>query len=332
MFWRLHGLTIHGASNDAMVRERWQQSFASLRLADGQADLAFELNLVPTVPAPPAGEPQFRQGDLLQYTLDGRVWVAHFPRFGQLRLDLANGTTEGRIVAATLGAYGVFDDLLAIGLSPHLRRRGLFLIHAFGAVPTPTSGPAFIGGGEQGRGAVLLVGGIGSGKTTTGVSLLNAGWKLLSNDSPILTASSDVLSYPGLLAAYPDTFARFEATAHLARSAPDGGGRQKSSVAAERIWPEVWIERARAGVICFPQIESRTLHSAESIAAPDALRRLLPHAVEQWDREMIPEHLRVLRKLVESAPAYSLHLGPEVTAIPSLLADLVADQPAGQAE
>jgi len=310
MRWNLHGLVIEGMTNDALLHDHWQRSFASCPAATGSSDLSFALDIVSEVPPRPSREPQFRQGDLLEYTLDGRTAIAHFPRFGQLRLDLASGTIEGQIVSAALSAYGVFEDLVAIGLSPHLRRRGLFLIHAFAA--------AYVSR------AALLVGGIGSGKTTTGMAWLNAGWKLLSNDSPIIDASAEVLSYPGLLAAYPETFARFEATTELAKTAPDVDGRQKLTIAAEQIWPDVWIDRAAAGAIFFPQIESRPDHTVESIAPPEALRRLLPHAVEQWDREMIPEHLKVLRQLVESAPAYLLRLGPDVTALPTLLADLLS--------
>ena len=127
------------------------------------------------------------------------------------------------------------------------------------------------------------------------------------------------MSYPGLLAAYPDTLALFDATRRLSRSMPDNGNRAKLSLAAESIWPAVWIDRAPAGAIVFPHLESRPDHSLEPILAPEALRRLLPHAIEQWDREMIPEHLRVLRQLVESAPACLLRLGPHVGAIPAAL-------------
>ncbi|HET7088899.1 MAG TPA: hypothetical protein VFL17_09635 [Anaerolineae bacterium] len=325
MRWAFHGLIVEGATNDGALRDRWRASFASLTedSAHDQPDLSFALSLVPSVPSVPAQASQFRQGELLEYYLDRHTAVAHFPRFGQLRLDLARGTTEGRIVPGVLTTYGVFEDLIAIGLSPHLRRRGLFLMHAFAAAAPPLS-PLSDGGDDRGGGAVLLVGSIGSGKTTTGMSLLDVGWKLLSNDSPIVNASTEILSYPGLLAAYPDTFARFEATRPLSDIIPESEGLKKLTVAAESIWPDVWIERAPAGAIVFPQIESRMNHAVEPISPLEALRRLLPHAVEQWDREMIPEHLRVLRLLVESAPAYVLRLGPEVNVIPALLVDVLS--------
>ncbi len=311
MLWNFHGLTIAGQTNNPALLERWEASFASLPSAEASAPaLQFQLDLVSDIPPAPPGQPHFQQGEVLAYYLNGQTAIAHFPRFGQLTLDLANGTTHGNIVSAALTTYGALEDLAAIGLSPHLRRRGLFLIHAFAAAITHDPLPE----------AVLIVGSIGAGKTTTGMSLLNAGWKLLSNDSPVLNAEGEVLQYPGLLAAYPKTFACFPATARWANTQiQTTDGRKKLTVAAEDIWPEVWCERAPARAIVFPQIEDRAEHALEKLSQPEALRHLLPHAVEQWDTAMMPEHLRVLRLLVERAPAYLLRLGPEVGAIPALM-------------
>src|SRR3972149_2950315 len=172
MRWAFHGLIVEGTTNDAVLRDRWRASFASLSedRTNAEPDLSFALTLVPSVPSVPARTPQFRQAELLEYYLDGHAVIAHFPRFGQLRLDLARGTTEGRIVPGVLTTYGVFEDLVAIGLSPHLRRRGLFLIHAFAAAVPPPLCPPRLTGGATG-GAALLVGFIGSGKTTAGTGL-----------------------------------------------------------------------------------------------------------------------------------------------------------------
>jgi hypothetical protein len=308
MIWNFHNLIIEGTTNDSVLRDHWQTSFASRPLVSAPPDIRCALNVVADVPPAPPGEPQFRQGNLLEYYLDGSVVTAHFPRFGQLRLDLANGTTEGQIVSLALHTYGVIEDLIAIGLSPHLRRRGMFLIHAFAAARS----------GE----AALIVGNIGAGKTTTGMSLLNAGWKLLSNDSPIIGADGEVLSYPGVLAAYPNTYARFPATARLAANAePD----KKIIIPAEQVWPDVWLDRAPAAAIFFPQIESRAGHVVEPLSQPEALRLILPHAIEQWDKAMIPAHLALLNQLIQTAPAYRLRLGLDTSTIPAVIAAALAD-------
>jgi len=328
MRWQFHHLTIAGLTNDATLRQNWQESFASLPSSTAVPNLTIHLNVTGHIPPPPPGEPHFRQGDLLHYYVQGDEVIAHFPRYGQLRLHLAEGMTDGRIHPRASHTYGVLEDLIAISLSPHLRRRGLFLLHAFAAVWGDT--------------AVLLVGGIGAGKTTTGMALLNAGWRLLSNDSPIVGADGMILSYPGLLAAYPETFARFPATKHLAdnialkrtlinaddadyqkeksaKSAKSADSSRKITVPAQEIWPNVWQDAAPIGAICFPQIENRASHALEPLTPPQALARLMPHAIEQWDKSMIPAHLARLRQLVEAAPTYILHLGPDVLTIPETL-------------
>jgi len=316
--WQLHDLVVAGQWQGAALGERWAATFAPCPPASAPADLTVALELVDAVPPTPAAAPDYQQGDLLAYYLDpasGEV-VAHFPRYGQLRLDLAAGYTEGALTAAGLATYGVFEDLLAISLSPHLRRRGQFLLHAFAACPAP------------GSAAVLIVGDIGAGKTTTGLSLLHAGWKLLSNDSPILQASEQashagvqVRSYPGLLSAYPDTLARF-AELHALNTAP--GTRHKVLFAAESVYADAWLDSAPAGAIVFPQIEARAAHTLERLSAPDALRLILPHAIEQWDKPLIAGHLALLNRLVQTTPAYRLRLAPDTNNLPATLLGALA--------
>ena len=331
MLWNFHGLTVEGLWEDEAIGERWLAAFASRPQVASRPELSFRLALSPNAPPAPPAPPEFQQGELLAYYVNGSQVTAYFPRFGQLHLDLSCGVTTGVITPNALVTYGVFEDLVAIGLSPHFRRRGRFLIHAFAATPPPLPHPKTRnlplrahGPGRRTGVAVLLVGDIGAGKTTTGLALLHAGWKLLSNDSPILTraplANLRVLAYPGLLSAYPDTLARFP---ELAGIAPPTETRQKALFAAESIYPDVWVESAPPAGIVFPQVESRADHALERLPAPEALRLILPHAIEQWDREMIPAHLALLNQLVQSVPAYRLRLGPDSSTIPAMIASAI---------
>lgn len=310
MHWQLHNLTITGDSNSPELLGQWQRSFASLPSSRSPADIVVQLDLVEQVDAEPDGQADFRQGDFLSYYLSDDTATAHFPRFGQLYLDLAKGTTHGRLVHAALDTYGVLEDMVAIALSPHLRRRGYFLLHAFAAA-------------LDGK-ALLLVGDIGAGKTTSGIALLAGGWKLLSNDSPIIAANGQVLQYPGVLAAYPETFARFEQTAAYADGPSKQQGRKKRLLPAEKAFGDVWRAQATAGAICFPIIENRPDHLLEPIGAAETLRRLLPNAIEQWDRAMMGPHLSVLRQLADCAPAYVLRLGPDVHRLADVLRKAVS--------
>jgi hypothetical protein len=153
------------------------------------------------------------------------------------------------------------------------------------------------------------------------MALLNAGWKLLSNDSPVLSATGEILSYPGLLAAYPNTLERFDATRHLIPLT--AYTNQKVTFPAESIWPDVWAEHAAPAAILFPQIERRDDHALEPLRQPEALRMLLPHAIEQWDRDMIPAHLALLNQLVQTAPAFRLRLGLEISTLPETVTSVM---------
>lgn len=319
MLWDLHGLILEGIWDDTHIGERWLASFASRPVAPSGTlpNLVFRLSLVKEAPPAPPTPPDFKQDDLLAYYLHENQALAHFPRYGQMRLNLTQGTTTGDLTTAVLTTYGVFEDLLAIGLSPHLRRRGLFLIHAFAAVHSSET--------------VLIVGDIGAGKTTTGLALLRAGWKLLSNDSPVLRegqsgGSPEVLAYPSLLSAYLDSLLRFPELHRLitTNDLPPGGERRKIMFSAEEFFPNVWAERAPLGAILFPQIEDGASHTLEELSPPEALQMLLPHAVEQWDREMIPAHLALLNQAVQAAPAYRLRLGVDVHAIPATVASALS--------
>ena len=322
----LHGIAVDCVTRDGTIRERWARSFSSRPPVFGMApDITFSLELVAQVPEPPAGESNFTQGNLLSVTLAGQRVNIHFPRFGQLRIDLASQRVEGAIVQAALDAYGVFEDVVAMGLASLLRRRGMFLIHAFAA--------------SQRHRALLLAGAIGSGKTTTGISLLRAGWKLLSNDSPLLKIDEPIhpvdaetpragrilaLSYPGLLSAYPDTMRRFPELQQLSALeepvSPLGtGSRRKITFAAESVYPDVWAEAAPVGAIVFPRVAHAQEHRVARLGEAEALRRLLPNAIDRWDTALIPAHLYLLKTLAASTPAYDVELGESVETLPALL-------------
>ena len=153
---------------------------------------------------------------------------------------------------------------------------------------------------------------------------------VLSNDSPILTATDSgvaVLAYPGLLSAYPDTLSRFP---ELGRLIPNDTVREKTIFAAEAIYPDVWLGAASAGALLFPQIENRPEHALELLSMPEALQLILPHAIEQWDRAMIPAHLALLTQLIQTTPAYRLRLGPDTDTLPGILASALNKSPLQQ--
>jgi hypothetical protein len=301
MRWQLDQFVVEGTSNSEQILEWWAASFSASPQTDEAPDIQIAVDVVPTVPGCPDTTPLYREGNFLAYYQAGRQTVAYLPQVGRLDLDLEGAVTTAQIQEGSLHP-GSLEDLVAIGLSPHLRRRGLYLLHAFAAA-------------REDR-AVLLVGDMGAGKTTTGLALLESGWKLLANDSPMLDGQGQVFRYPGLISAYPNSFAHFSASAPLAEKEHNG---QKIMVAAESLWPGVWAEQAAVCAVLFPQIAPERGHDLHPLTPVETVRRLLPHTMEQWDRETMGMHLAALRRLAERAPGYVLYLGPQVGQIGEML-------------
>lgn len=306
MRWNFHGLSIEGTTNQEDVRERWRASFSPLPESTAVPDIRFELDVVDTLPDEPAAEAISHPDDSLTYHTDGQETIAYLPHCGQLRFDLALGTTHGHIVPTALHTHGILEDIIAAGLSPHLRRRELFVLDAFAAVKDEY--------------AVLLIGNEDTTRTTVGLSLIDAGWQLLSITSPLLSEEGQVLSFPSLLTAPPDTYTRFNGFSDLANRAAREVTSHSVVVSPEAIWSNVWTERGSIRSFFFLRFEERDRPAVETMRTPEALRRLVPHAIEQWDRDMVPKHLRLLRRTIDLAPSYRLRIGSDVSAIPALLA------------
>jgi hypothetical protein len=312
----LHGVFLLASSPDRAIRQRIERLFAPFAATTAPQQHAIRLHLRLLAPDglaswQPAGE-IVSASRLLQCALHGDILSAHFPRWGTVTVDLAAETIAGDLLPEALNHYGAFDDILIIVLGPLLRRRGFYSLHAFAA-------------SREGL-AVLLVGDIGAGKTTTGLSLLEAGWKLISNDSPLLRQEGGKVlacAYPGLLAAHDDTLARFAALQRF-QGDPGAPAAKRVFAAHEAFGGAIWQQQARVRLLLFPQIEPGLAASrAEPLAAPEALLALLPNSIERWDRDYISPYLAILRILVRQAPAYRLRLAPDVRALPGLVTQLL---------
>lgn len=311
MFYALHGVPIQFESHDTRLTARWQQQWAPFAAAPAplSASILVRLEVAPVLPSPPDGE-VVSEGPLVAYYRHGDRLVLYVPRWGRCDIHLAENRVEGYLLASCFEAYGVFEDVVIMALAPLLRRRGLFTLHAFAAA-------------REGR-AAILAGDIGAGKTTTGLALLLAGYRLCANDSPLLRPRDDggvdVLAYPGLLSAYPDSLSRFPALAGLLSDLSPDRPSAKLTFALDVIRSDAWQDEAQPGALFFPQVVPGLAASRLSpLDRFEALRRLVANAVERWDTATIPLHLQALRRLVEACPAYELHLAPDIERLPALI-------------
>lgn len=319
MICDLHGVPVFFETSDARIAARLERQWAPFVPAVAESasvpPLRFRLRAVAETPPPPLA-PAVSQGPVVVYHRQGELVSAYFRRWGRYDIDLAAGTVDGAMTEACLSVYGVFEDMIIIALAPLLRRRGFYTLHAFAAA-------------QEGR-AALLVGDIGAGKTTTGLSLLCGGYKLCANDSPLLRFDGEnelrVCAYPGLISAYPDSISWFPQLAPVLAAAERLQGSAKLSFAAAEQWPGVWQMQARPGALLFPQVAPGLSASAlRPLARFAALQRLAGQSVENWDADFIPPHLRALRILADSTPAFDLLLRPDVARLPALIGEAMAE-------
>ena len=313
----LHTIPIQFEIADALAARRLAAQWAPFR-AEGSVDAPpIHVSLLVTDAAPgPPEMPAVSVGPDVSYYRDGARLAVLFPGWGRFDVRLDGDEILGRLGRAAVSTYGVFEDMILCALAPLLRRRGFYAIHAFAAA--------------MGDRAILILGETGAGKTTTGVSLLMRGAQLIANDTPLLHPANDdalwLYAYPGLLSAYPDSIARFPALAHLLEEGERLDNSEKISFAAESIRPDIWANRAQPAALIFPTITPGLHHShLEAMSAFDALQQLISQSIEDWDASTIPAQLQTLRKLVDSAPAWRLHLAPDISRLPDLLLPLLEE-------
>lgn len=321
----LHGLRLAFQAPDPALNERFELVYGHLPRVEGTASdifIAWHIHQLPMAPPPPPGMPVISEGDLVSYYGSGELVAIRMPKYGLVMVDLGNERLTGAVTRNCLEVYGAFEDVLMISLAPLYRRRGWFPLHAFA--------------GQAADGQVALITGqMGSGKTTTGLALLSAGWKLLSNDSPLLTVREgqvEVLAYPGRLSAFDDSLARFESLKRFIPAAPPPKpdpldlmaptGPEKRVFRAEDAFDTPWAWSGLAGGVFFPQVVPGLTHSELVEVAPkEALLQLMPQAIEGWDKESIGQNLQLLGRLVEQVPCYALRLSPQVDRLPGVIDD-----------
>lgn len=310
MLLQFHDQLIHLHSADAVIQSAWQQLFCGWPMPESSGAapaISLSLSLIEEPPAPPAEPPFFQDNNGILSVYQGRkgTVLLHFHDGAWVTVPL-NGLTaaNGVLIRQALG-HGRFEDITYTSLAPLLRRAGYFLVHAFAAAR-----------GDEG---VLIVGPSSSGKTTTGLSLLLGGWKLLANDVLLLQARPDgiyALPTPGAVGIRPPTLQLLPQLRDLVGDLI--GSDQVDVTPALSDWAE-WAEPVRVTAVYFPQIQSRPHSSLKPLNRAICLARLMAESADQWDAPMLPAHMTILQQLSQQAAPFTLQLGPDVDQLPRLL-------------
>ncbi len=322
MILSFHGLRIELYTPDAPVMEAWAHLFSgwpetadtSLRKPDIRLELHWRENLPPLPDAPLLFTDQDSEkatpAILTAYAQpNGRV-ALHFHEAGLVSAPLtapSHGETQtaaGVITPASL-ANGRFEDITFTTLAPMLRRRGYFLLHAFGVT-------------KNGR-AALLVGASGSGKTTSGLSLVLNGWELLSNDVVALQARPEgifALPVPDMVSLRPFTF---HLLPELARRLGISPTAEPISIPAGALTNGSWAEPALVTAVYFPTLNNEATGAAIPLSRAVCLARLMEQSIDQWDTAVLSDHMNALQTLSRQAIPYTLHLAKDVAHLPLLI-------------
>ena len=171
---------------------------------------------------------------------------------------------------------------------------------------------------------VLLVGKSGSGKSTTALACLDAGFHFLSEDYVGLQRSA-----AGSFVGHSIYNSVFLETGHLARfprlaSHVQKGGPtdEKSLVILSQVWPERLERTAPIRALLLP----RVVDAPESVVRPasksETILSLGPSSLIQIPSRGV-SGFSILTELVERVPSYWLELGRDLESIPRCVEELV---------
>ena len=301
MHYNLHRLIVELAAEAEPLQREWSLIWAGWPLADGSPgpDVSLQIQLVDALPPLPLADPYFcdNVGILAVYRGDvAKTAVLHYLDGALVTVPL--GPLAGPVQITGVVSKGVlqngrFEDITFTSLAPTLRRHGYYLLHAFAVV-------------KNGR-CLLLVGSSGSGKTTTGLHLLEQGWQLLANDVVLLEERADgvyALPTPGAIGIRPGTLTLLPTLAkrlgisQLPLAHP-------ITLSNQQLHGGQWGEGGKITAVYFPQF-SDSPQPITPLPRAIQLAHLMAESIDRWDETALPAHIALLERLSQQAEAYQL--------------------------
>ena len=322
MLLRLGGIEVLLQTDSRLIDSSWQQIFGNRPTptepeSDGNCQPGDERVVLKLQPAqslslPPEDDLVYKdpQGTVDVYRDSTGAFHLHFQQGALVRLAPEQAGTARGSVTADIFHHGRLEDVTFTSLAPMLRRKRRYLLHA-AAVATPD-------------GALLLVGPSHSGKTTSALALLLAGWKHLASDVVVLAPSGPgILAHPTAaeLTVRPNSFQLLPTLRELLSQPQEAQSIQSKERLS--LGPEKWSEPMLVTAICFPTVTEVSQSTLEPLDAPLALARLMEESVDRWDTSTLGGHIDFLAALGSQARAYRLRLGHDMGHLPHLFQDAV---------
>ena len=234
------------------------------------------------------------------YTAGAGQFVLVFPDAAVVQASVAGAGQIRGLVHERALTNGRLEDILYTSLASILRRRGIYLVHAFAA--------------EKNGRCVLIVGPPGSGKTTAGLSLLQAGWHHLSNDVTLITQSANsVIAWP--------TPGYFGIRSHTFDLLPHRGlepGNMSTDQVLHRLNGRFGSPAAVTHLI-FPQVTAQAATTLTDLPAAIGWSRLMAESMDCWDQEALSGHMAVLKAVCVETAVFTLQSGHDIRHLDQLL-------------
>lgn len=325
VFMQLGGVSAELISDDSQIHRWWQLQFGDFLQdqASEPVSLRIKMHNVTELPARPAYAPFYvdqrldlygQQHSILEaFQAENESLILHFFDGGLVYLSPETGSADVWVTPAVFPS-GRFEDVTLVALQVLLRAHGAYMIHASGV--------------SNADGAILFVGGSGSGKTTTCLNLLLHGWRMLANDVVLIKRQGDqIIAWP-----VPDTVTlRPKTDTLLPKLRPfienpytvDGEILPLNMLPAHQLVQGDWSPPTLVRAICFPTIAQQAETTVTAQMRAIALALLMQESVDRWDQAALSGHSDMLHAVCQQAACFSVQLGFDMVEQRRVLANLL---------
>jgi hypothetical protein len=224
------------------------------------------------------------------------------------------------LAEATAGIHPLaLNNVILYAVQASLRRAGMYQFHAGGVIATDRPG------------GILLVGDSGSGKSTLTATLVNRGWRFVSDDNLLLRDTPSGIVAWALRRYFTFDESTLRACGLLQFETAIGdrvpGDTEKIRFYSRRAFPERFVESVVPDVILFPEVSHASKSRIEPFNPGNALARLIRQC--PWatcDAAAAPAHLKALTKLVKQTRSYSFFAGHDIFEDPDSIPNLIRHQ------
>jgi hypothetical protein len=324
--YRLHGVRIALACSDAEVRRVVEDGLVykgAQAAGAGAADLHLTFHSAADLPELPTGLRRLgghgESGIDVWYGDDG-YWLAGGDEV-RARIDVEGGAAEAWLRAGPGASAGRRRTalpfyVLTMSLVLLLTRVGRYVLHAAALV------------GPRG-GSVLICAPSGAGKSTMTLNLLRAGWRLVTDDSVLLSVEGDGVqagTFRRDLNLSPDA-ADLLPVLTAREWPPPPGLRDKWRVAPEDLFPDCFLPRTTPTALVFPQRTESGPSQIRPLPTTEAFARLVSQSalgLVQGKRGR-SGYVEGIRRLALQCSAWGVEAGPDLRDDPGLVSGLLKD-------